>query len=79
MKIRPRLFLTDIQKINGSSGFRMVNPGDVISAQGIGDCTAEARVVRKNRFFVIRIDPVHRCFLHSEEIYRAQQLLDSNC
>jgi len=28
----------------------MVNPGNAISAQGLGDCTAEARVVRKNPF-----------------------------
>jgi hypothetical protein len=31
-------------------------------------------VVRKNRFFVTRINPAHRCFFHSEKNYAAQQL-----
>jgi hypothetical protein len=36
----------------GSSGFRMVNPGNVISAYGLGDCTAEARRARSKKFLI---------------------------
>ena len=32
-----------------------------------GGFTTEAQVVRKNRFFLILIDPVQRCFFHSEK------------
>jgi len=38
----------------GSLGFRMVNPGNAISAQGLGDCTAEARRARSKEFLVKR-------------------------
>ena len=30
----------------------MVNPGNAISAQGLGDCTAEARRARSKEFLI---------------------------
>jgi hypothetical protein len=36
----------------GSSGFRMVHPGNIISAQELGDCTAEARRARSKEFLI---------------------------
>ena len=36
----------------GSSGFRMVNPGNAISAQRLGDCTAEALRARSKEFLI---------------------------